>query len=104
MTSDPLTHHATAQDSPIDASARRPADLPEQGYDSPRRFWRANDGVDALADPRPYGQENALQKLGRPPFEKSAHSKFRVLGYLATVYEHVARDTGSQVEQAPPQS
>jgi hypothetical protein len=55
---------------------------------SPERFWRATEGVDALSDPRPYGQENALQKLGRPPFEKSARSKFRVLGYLATVYEH----------------
>lgn len=61
---------------------------------SAERFWRATEGVDALSDPRPFGQENALQKLGRPPFEKSARSKFRVLGYLATVYEHVAQDVG----------
>lgn len=80
-------------------------EAPAETARPPERFWRATQGVDALSDPRPYGQENALQKLGRPPFEKSARSKFRVLGYLATVYEHVARDVGAgtpeRVEEGP---
>ena len=58
-------------------------------------FWACGEGVDALDDPTPFGQENALQRLGKPPFEKSARGRFRLLGYLATVYEHVAQDVGS---------
>ena len=59
------------------------------------RFYKSGDGVSALDDPRPFGRENALQKLGRPPFEKtSGRSKFRLLGFLATVYEHVSEDVG----------
>ena len=61
----------------------------------PRAFWHSGGGIDQLADPRPFGHENALQKLGRPPFEKSARSKFRLLGFLATVYEHVRDDVNS---------
>lgn len=68
---------------------------------SPERFWKATAGVEALSDPRPYGQENALQKLGRPPFEKSARSNFRLLGYLATVYEHVSKDVGTDLDNRP---
>lgn len=60
----------------------------------PSGFWEAGDGVHALDDPTPHGQENALQKLGRPPFEKTPRGRFRLLGYLATVYEHVSRDVG----------
>ncbi len=58
----------------------------------PVAFWQSGGGIDQLADPRPFGHENALQKLGRPPFDKSARSKFRLLGFLATVYEHVRDD------------
>lgn len=62
---------------------------------SPASFWNSGGGVDALSDPTPFGNENALQKLGKPPFEKSARSKFRLLGFLATVYEHVSSDVAS---------
>ena len=55
-------------------------------------FWNSGDGIHALDDPTPFGQENALQKLGKPPFEKTARGRFRLLGYLATVYEHVSQD------------
>ena len=57
-------------------------------------FWTCGHGVHALDDPTPFGQENALQRLGKPPFEKSTRSRFRLLGYLATVYEHVSQDVG----------
>ena len=58
------------------------------------RFWTSGDGIHALDDPTPFGQENALQRLGKPPFEKTARGRFRLLGYLATVYEHVSQDVG----------
>src|SRR5687768_1590575 len=60
-------------------------------------FWMCGAGVHALDDPMPFGQENALQRLGKPPFEKSTRSRFRLLGYLATVYEHVSQDVGRQI-------
>jgi hypothetical protein len=66
------------------------------------RFWNAGSGSEALNDPRPFGHENALQKLGRPPFERSSRSKFRLLGFLATVYEHVQEDVAGQNRQADP--
>ncbi len=60
---------------------------------------------EALVDPAPLGRDNALQKLGKPPFERSARSKFRLLGFLATVYEHVSEDvsrrTQPEVEDTP---
>ncbi len=75
---------------PVEPSADQ---LAEEAHQR-RRFWTAGEGVAELADPTPFGNENALQKLGRPPFEKSARSKFRLLGFLATVYEHVSQDVG----------
>ena len=60
-------------------------------------FWLCGAGIHALDDPTPFGQENALQRLGKPPFEKSTRSRFRLLGYLATVYEHVSQDVGRQI-------
>lgn len=55
-------------------------------------FWTCGEGIHSLDDPTPFGQENALQKLGKPPFEKTTRSRFRLLGYLATMYEHVSQD------------
>ena len=68
----------------------------------PATFTDCGGGVDALDDPTPYGHENALQKLGKPPFEKSVRSKFRLLGYLATVYEHVSDDLKRDQSDAAP--
>jgi hypothetical protein len=53
-------------------------------------FYDAGDGIDTLADAEPRGRDNALQKLGRPPFDRAARTRFRLLGFLATVYEHVS--------------
>ena len=60
-------------------------------------FWTAGEGARALDDPMPFGQENALQRLGKPPFEKTTRGRFRLLGYLATVYEHVSQDLASDL-------
>jgi hypothetical protein len=64
-------------------------------------FWQCGPGVNALDDPTPFGQENALQKLGKPPFEKTTRGRFRLLGYLATVYEHVAQDVAGRLPVEP---
>ena len=66
----------------------------------PATFYDCGGGVDALDDPTPFGHENALQKLGKPPFEKSVRSKFRLLGYLATVYEHVSDDVKRERQES----
>ena len=71
------------------AAGGRPARAPNSG---PESFWESGEAIHALDDPTPFGQENALQKLGKPPFEKTARGRFRLLGYLATVYEHVSQD------------
>lgn len=65
----------------------------------PDRFWSAGEGIAELSNPTPFGNENALQKLGRPPFEKSARTKFRLLGFLATVYEHVSQDVAGEAAE-----
>ena len=58
----------------------------------PQRFWQAGEDLCALeaafaelpsGEPAP----TALQRLGAPPFAKS---KFPFLGFLASVYDHVA--------------
>jgi len=70
-----------------DSDPQPPADLPAD----PREFWRAGPGVEALDAEAEAGSgtgpESALQKLGAAPFPKG---KFPFLGFLATVYDHVA--------------
>ena len=62
-------------------------------------FWTSGPGVSALDDPTPFGSENALEKLGKPPFDKKGvRGGFRLLGYLATVYEHVSQDVKHDVD------
>ncbi len=83
-----------------------PESSPDEGEQvalpsDPANFWQCGPGVHSLDDPTPHGQENALQKLGKPPFEKSTRSRFRLLGYLATVYEHVSQDvSGTSISEA----
>jgi len=59
-----------------------PWDLPTD----PERFWRAGADADVLRAPEG-DAPSALQRLGAAPFSKS---KFPFLGFLATVYDHVA--------------
>lgn len=67
-----------------------PHNCPTPPWDLPGetdRFWRAGAEVDVLQAATPADPEPALRRLGPPPFPKS---KFPFLGFLATVYDHVA--------------
>lgn len=57
-------------------------------------FYRAGPDVDALLPPSPDAPA-ALQRLGAAPFPKG---KFPFLGFLATVYEHVAAHAQGRVK------
>ena len=64
-----------------------PASLPAD----PAIFWAAGVNLDELA-PRPEAPSApVLPRLGPPPFPRGG---FPLLGFLATVYEHVARGAG----------
>ena len=57
-------------------------------------FFRAGPDVEALEPPAP-DAPSALQRLGAAPFLKR---KFPFLGFLATVYEHVAAHAQGRVK------
>ena len=59
-----------------------PWDLPTD----PEKFWKAGADADVLVAPEAE-VSSALQRLGAAPFPRS---KFPFLGFLATVYDHVA--------------
>ena len=86
-----------AVNGPDVAEAVEEAPSPEEVADRRRAFFDGGPGLSALDDPTPLGSDNALQKLGRPPFERSARTKFRLLGFLATVYEHASEDVAKRL-------
>ena len=57
-------------------------------------FFRAGTDIDALHAPAPDAPP-ALSRLGAAPFPKG---KFPFLGFLATVYEHVAAHAQGRVK------
>jgi len=80
-------------------SSRPPGEASGSAVDAEglrRAFYEGGEATAVLDDPTPLGHDNALQKLGRPPFEKSSRSKFRLLGFLATVYEHASQDVAKR--------
>ena len=64
---------------------------------APEDFFRAGPDVDLLISVAPpESAKHVLEQLGPPPFRKTA---FPMMGFLASVYEHVAaqvsgRETG----------
>ena len=61
-----------------------PAHLPAD----PDTFFRAGPDVDLLTVvPPPAQEQHVLEQLGPPPFRKTS---FPMMGFLASVYEHVA--------------
>ncbi|MDQ3439176.1 MAG: hypothetical protein M3478_02360 [Planctomycetota bacterium] len=60
----------------------------------PDAFYRAGPDIDALQPPS-LDAPPALQRLGAAPFPKG---KFPFLGFLATVYEHVAAHAQGRVK------
>ena len=69
------------------ATVRDQAAPPEDLTSDPRSFWKAagplEDPTGSLDDVTP-----VLEQLGPPPFPRGG---FPLIGFLATVYEHVAR-------------
>ncbi len=61
-----------------------PDDLPSD----PALFYAASGNLDELAGLQDDPCKTALERLGPPPFRRSG---FPLLGFLATVYEHVAK-------------
>jgi len=62
---------------------RPPADLPRTTH----LFWSAHPDFDAQADAPRRQTPAALERLGPPPFSKT---RFPFIGFLATIYDHVA--------------
>jgi len=67
-----------------DHSVQPPPHLPTDGAN----FFRAGPDVDLLISVAPpESPKHVLEQLGPPPFRKTA---FPMMGFLASVYEHVA--------------
>lgn len=64
-----------------------PVELPR----SPRLFWSARPEFAELKAPQGPAEPSALERLGPPPFAKSG---FPFIGFLATIYDHVATHAG----------
>jgi hypothetical protein len=69
-----------------------PVDLPR----APRLFWSARPEFATLTQPAsPHGSA-VLERLGPPPFAKSG---FPFIGFLATIYDHVATHAGRRASE-----
>lgn len=55
-------------------------------------FYKAGHGMDRLQMPGSLEPRHTLERLGPAPFRKTG---FPLLGFLATVYDHVSQQTGS---------
>lgn len=67
----------------LDPSDNAPAGVPPD----PARFWRAAVDLTTLHPPDQVDRTPTLKRLGPLPF---AGSGFPLMGFLATLYEHVA--------------
>jgi hypothetical protein len=76
----------------LDAAKYVPAD--------PEDFWAPTESL-ADAPELPADAQSALERLGPTPFPKSG---FPFLGFLATVYDHVATHVGGVSETSPAQA
>ena len=66
----------------------QPPQPPPSLTTDPDAFFRAGPDVDLLMSvPPPQDQKHVLEQLGPPPFRKTS---FPMIGFLASVYEHVA--------------
>jgi hypothetical protein len=79
------------------ASRRRVALDPQGLPADPGVFWSAGVNLGDLAVRPETPSTPVLPRLGPPPFPRGG---FPLLGFLATVYEHVARSAGAT--GAPP--
>jgi len=73
---------------PVQAGqARPPVDLPRAA----RLFWSVRPDFAELGDPATSPRAGVLERLGPPPFPKTG---FPFVGFLATIYDHVAAHAG----------
>jgi hypothetical protein len=63
-------------------------------------FFRAGEDIEALREIKLDQPKPALERLGPPPFKKSG---FPMMGFLATLYEHVSQHVGTDPESDQPQ-
>lgn len=86
------TRGATAPAEPVHES-HVPAPVPPTDP-----FWGDEPSIDALGDPPTPTSPSALEQLGPSPFPKN---KFPFLGFLASVYDHVAMCANGEVPRDP---
>lgn len=77
-------------------SPTAPADLPND----PARFWSAGANLEDLAPPENVDTTPALKRLGPLPFPRGG---FPLMGFLTTVYEHVAGHVGGPGDKRSPE-
>ena len=72
----------------IEMSEPQPQQPPPDLTADSDAFFRAGPDVDLLMSvPPPAEEKHVLEQLGPPPFRKTS---FPMMGFLASVYEHVA--------------
>ncbi len=71
----------------VEADSSAPSDLPVTALD----FWADPEDLAELAKNRSISTDDVLGTLGPPPFPKTG---FPFIGFLATVYDHVATQVG----------
>ncbi|GJM24977.1 MAG: hypothetical protein DHS20C16_13920 [Phycisphaerae bacterium] len=71
----------------VEAESVAPADLPASALD----FWADQEDLTELAKAKSISTDDVLGTLGPPPFPKTG---FPFIGFLATVYDHVATQVG----------
>ena len=67
----------------------------------PSSFYRAGPDAELLLAVPPGEASHVLEQLGPPPFRKT---NFPIMGFLASLYEHVAEQVSGKSEQRPPRS
>ena len=78
-------------------ASQPPAHLPID----PRHFFAAPLGTQSIPLVAQAEAQHVLEQLGPPPFRKGS---FPVIGFLASLYEHVAAHVSAQNGDQPPPS
>jgi hypothetical protein len=79
---------------PNETTAQPPAHLPID----PRHFYAAPLGAQSIPLVAQPETQHVLEQLGPPPFRKGS---FPVIGFLASLYEHVAAHVSEGGDQPP---
>ena len=69
------------------SEVREPVQVAPRLTEDPRRFWLVGADFDRLVVSQDSAVRSVLERLGPPPLPKNG---FPLVGFLATVYDHVA--------------